>query len=142
MILEIVPKPSVLAPRPRQDGDEPALLARQMREALARAELALGAVEEVRPAYDLAELIPRLHVRDDVTGLAVQRPVVDRLRAVRGHGEHEEELLEIGPMVLVMAVGDAQRGAAAGRRTGRGGVVAGERDRRRVVVQLVQLDLE
>ena len=142
MILEVVPEPPVLPSRPRQDGDEPTVLARQMREARARAEFAVGDVEEVGAADDLAERVPGVHVGHDVTGLAVQGPVVDRHRAVDRHGEDEEQLLEIRPMVLVVAVGNAERGAVAGRRPGRGGVVAREGDRRRVVVQLVQRDLE
>ena len=59
------------------------------------------------------------------------------------HGEDEEQLLEIGPVVLVMAPGDGQPGlpTAAGL-LGRVGVVAGEGHGGRVIVQLVELDVE
>jgi hypothetical protein len=111
MVLHIPAEPAVFASRPREHGDEPPLMRGEIREAFARAQFAVGDVEKVRPPDDLPKRVPGVHMRGHVTGLAVQRPIVHRHRPVGRDREDEEQLLQIGAMVLVVPVGDAERRA-------------------------------
>ena len=68
---------------------------------------------------------------------------IQRNRAVPGHCEDVEQLLEVGPMVLVVTPGDRHPGLFAPLFfLGGIGVVTVEGDRGGVVVQLVEVHLE
>src|SRR5262249_34354867 len=99
--------------------------------------------EEIAPAGELAEQVPggaMGPVVDHISALGLE---VDGNPAVLGHGEDEEQLLEVGTVILVMPPGDRQPGLpTAFGLLGRVQVRAGEGYRGRVVVQFVQLDVE
>jgi hypothetical protein len=68
---------------------------------------------------------------------------VQRHAAVGGDGENEQQLLQIGTVVLVVAEGDRQRGTAEGPLLAVGtGVRPANGNRGGIVVQLVQRDAE
>ena len=78
-----------------------------------------------------------------VGGVAALGLKIDRDPAVLGDGEDEEELLEVGPVVLVVAPGDREPGLIlAFLLLVRILVVAVEGDGGGVVVQLVESDRE
>ena len=103
-------KARVFAAGPRQHGDEPALALVQVGHVLAGGQLAVGHVEEVAPAGQLAEQVPGVAVRLVVHHVAACGPEVQRHAAVGGDREDEQELLQVGTMVLVVAEGDGQVG--------------------------------
>ncbi len=73
---------------------------------------------------------------------AVGDPVGDGHRTVSGDREDEQQLLQVGPIVLAVALADRRCWLpAAGSAVGVG-VIPGHRDGRRVVVQLVGGDGE
>jgi len=100
------------------------------------AQLAVRDVEEVRPADQGAQFVPARDVRDVVDGVAVGHPVGDRHRTVSRDGQDEQQLLEVGAEVLVVTLGDLRGGLPAALSAVGVGVVAGDRDSGRVVVQL------
>jgi hypothetical protein len=137
-----VPEPGVLPSAVRHDRDEPSAVSGDVAHRLLGAQLAVGDVEEVRPADQGVQFVPARDVRDVVGGVAVGDPVGDRHRTVSGDGEDEQQLLEVGPEVLVVALPDRRRRLpAAGSAVGVW-IVAGDRDGGRVVVQLVGADAE
>src|SRR5262249_61672988 len=60
--LQIAPEPSVLRPRPRQHPQESSLATRYVAGGVARAELAVGHIQEVGMADPLAQEVPRVNV--------------------------------------------------------------------------------
>src|SRR5439155_14271190 len=98
----------VLATGAWQDGEEPAAVVMDVGHVLSGGELAVGDVEEVAAAGQLAEDLPGADMGAVVGGVAALDAEVDRHGAVARDGEDVEELLEVGPVVLVMAVGDGQ----------------------------------
>src|SRR5207302_93333 len=90
-------------------------------------QLAVGDVEEVLSAGELAEEVPGLAVRAVVGGVAALDPEVHGDGAVAGDREDIEQLLEVGAVVLVVAVGDGQAELPTeGTFAVRGFVVSGE----------------
>ncbi len=80
------------------------------------------------------------HIVGHVAALGLE---IDRDSSVLGDGEDEEQLFEIGPVVLVMAPGDGQPGLSpATVFLGGVGVVAEEGHGGGVVVQLFERDRE
>ena len=97
VVLQVAAKPAVFASGPWEDGDEPPAGLRQMREALARAELAVGDIEEVGPSDNLAQRVPGGDVRHRVAGLAgiflpkarsAGPEPLPRTSAAKGSGRH------------------------------------------------------
>ena len=126
----------------RQHRDEAAPMLVDVLERLARAELAVRDIEEVRRAHQGAKHLPCLAVGGAVFRVAVGHLDVDGDGAVGAHREDPEELFEIGPMVLIVAERHDQRGPAPDQAAGGLGVLAVERQARGVVVQLLQRDRE
>ena len=102
----------VFAAGPRQHGDEAALALVEVGHVLAGGQLAVGHVEEVAAAGQLAEQIPGVAMGLVVGHVAAFGAEVQRHAAVGGDREDEQQLLQVGTMVLVVAEGDGQRGAA------------------------------
>ena len=105
-------KGGVFRAGPRQDRDEAALTLVDIGHVLAGGQLAVGHVEEVPPAGQLAEQVPGVAVGLVVGHVAAGRAEVQRHAAIRGDREDEEQLFQVGAMVLVVAEGDGQGGAA------------------------------
>ena len=70
-----------------------------------------------------------------VRSVAIERLKVDGDGAIGAHGEHKQQLLQIGPVVLVVAVADHERSLALQASAGRLGIVPAEGDGGRIVVQ-------
>jgi hypothetical protein len=109
---------------------------------LARAQLAVGDVEKVGAADDRPQLLPGGDVRGVIVGVAVGQAVRDRDRPVGRDGQDPQQLLEIGAVVLVVTMSRGCGRLARARMTVGATVGAGQRDRRRVVVQLGAVDAE
>ena len=107
-----------------------------------RAQLGVGDVEEVDPPEQAHQFVPGGDVGEVVGGVAVAAAVGDRDRPVRGHGEDEQQLLEVGAEVLVVAVADRRGRFAAAPVPVRVRVRAGHGDGGGVVVQLADVDAE
>jgi hypothetical protein len=137
-----VAQEAVLTARSGKHGHEPAAAVIDVGHLLARAQLAVGDVEEVGATDDLAQLVPRGDVRLIVGRVAVGQAVRDRDRAVGADGQDPQQLLEIAAVILVVTV--RRGGGRFARPLMTVGVVVGaaQRDRRRVVVQLRAVDIE
>jgi hypothetical protein len=104
-------------------------------------QLAVGDVEEVAAAGELAEQLPAAPVRADVGGVAALDLELHGHGAVPRHGEDVEQLPEVEAVVLVVAVRDGQaeppvQGALAV------GTLEVAVEGGGVVVQFVQVDAE
>lgn len=140
--LEPLAQGGVLAPRPRDHGDQAPAAPGDVVHRLGVAELGVRDVEEVGPAGELDESVPGLLVGPRVA-------LVSRLGAehagdgaVARRREDDEELLEVGAVVLREAEGD-RRGAAAADHPPLGAeVLSDEAHGGRVGVELVERDLE
>src|SRR5262245_66095109 len=93
-------KLSVLRASARQYGDEAPAGAIDMVHVLARAQLGIRDVEEVRPTSNGAQCVPGLDVGAGIAGIAVAAAKRDRDPPIVCRREDEEELLEIGAVVL------------------------------------------
>ena len=91
-----------------QDAYESAAMAMDVGHVVGRGQLAVGDVEEVAAAGQLAEQIPGGAVRAVVGGVAALDAELHRHGAVAGDGEDIQELLEVGAMVLVVPPGDGR----------------------------------
>ena len=109
---------------------------------LARAQFAVGHVEEVGAPGDGAQRIPGLDVGARVVDVAVGAAKGHGHMAVGGHGENEQQLLEIGAMGLGVPVGDGRRGTPSDCSPRGGTEAAAKADRGAVVVQLVEAQAE
>ncbi len=133
----------VFAAGPRQHGDETALALMEIGHVLAAGQLAVGHVQEVAAAGQLAEQVPGVAMRLVVGHVAACGAEVQRHAAVGRDREDEQQLLQIGTMVLVVSEGDGQGGTAEGPLLAIGvGVGSAESDGGRIVVQFVQGDAE
>ena len=87
-------------------------LAGDVRHVLPAAQLAVGHVDKLRGAYDLQQRVPNPDVGLVVVRVSVVRVVVHWHRPVTTDRERPDDLLEIGSVVLVVTVNDAQASAA------------------------------
>ena len=137
-----VPKPGVLATTVGHDRDETPTVAGDMTHRLLRAQLAVRDIQEPRLADEGTQFVPGRDVGEVVGGVAVRDSVGDRDRTVGADREDEQQLFEVGAVVLVVAVADRGRGLPAAVPAVRVGVVPGHGDGGRVVVQLGGVDVE
>jgi hypothetical protein len=140
--LQPLAKLGVLEPRARQHGDEAPAGTVDVVEVVVAAELRVRHVEEVRPPGHGPQRVPGRDVGDGVVGVAVGDPEGHRHPALGLGGEDEEQLLQIGAVVLRVAVDDGRRRAATHRAPGGGAVLPAESDRGRIVVQLIEAHAE
>ena len=106
-------------------------------------QLAIGHVEKVPSPGEPAEQVPGGAMGLVVDHIAALGLKIDRHSTVLGDGEDEEQLLQIGPVVLVMSPGDRQPCLSAARQFLTGvGVLAEESHSRRIIVQFVQVHIE
>jgi hypothetical protein len=108
---------------------------------LAGAQLAVRDVEKAH-AGQRAQLVPRVDMGAVVVGVASGEAVGERDGAVSGDGQDLHELLEIGAVVFGMTPLRGDGALPAALASVRGGVVAMQHDRGRVVVQLAAVDVE
>ena len=104
--------------------------------------LSSGKARQDAQTRQAAQKVPCLLMGLAVFGLAVSHAVVHRHRSVSRHGEDPEQLLQVGPVIFVVAMTYLQRGLAALRVTIGGSVVAGQGDAGAVVVELGAVDCE
>jgi len=109
---------------------------------LAAAELRVGHVEEVRAPGGPAQCVPGLLVGDRVAVVSRLAPELHRDRPVPGRREHEQELLQVGAVVLRVAIRDERPLLATDAPTPCLPVLPAEPHRGRVVVQLIELQAE
>jgi hypothetical protein len=78
-------------------------------------------------------------------GVIAGVPMIDmrpnRHCPIGGRGQDEQQLLEVGTMILVRAVGDPVRRAPPHRHPIGRRILSGERHRRRVVMQFLQIKI-
>ena len=140
---EALTEGDVLASSARQYGHESAVPGRDVAQILAAGQLAVGHVEEVGVADQLVEQVPGPDVGAVVDRVAAIAREIDRHVAVAGDRQDVEQLLEIGPPRLAVSPGDGVRGSSPLFAFLAGCVVgAVERDRGRIVVQLLEADFE
>ena len=77
-----------------------------MSHVLRAGQLAVGDLEEVLPTSELAEQVPGRAVGAVVDHVATFGLEVDRDSTILGHGEDEEQLLEVWPVILVTSPSD------------------------------------
>src|SRR5262245_25655624 len=87
------------AGQPRFIAREPPPLGRDLKDSYSAH---VGDIEEIAPAGELAEQVPGGAMGPVVAHIATPGLEVDRDPAVLGHGQDEEQLLEIRPVILVM----------------------------------------
>ena len=133
---------AVLVAAGRQDRDKPPIGVVDMVHVRPAGQLAVGDVEEVGAPEHGGQPVPGVDVGGVVDGVAVGDAAADGDRAVGGHGQHPYQLFEVGPVVLVVPVGDRRRRFAATGSADRLGVGAREGNRGRVVVQLRGVEAE
>jgi hypothetical protein len=108
VLLQPAAEECVLTAIAGQDGEESTVARRNRPQSLGAAQFAIGHIQEVRPAGQRAENLPGRHVRVDVCGVAIKCLKVHGDSPVGAHGEHEQQLLEVGSVILVVAVAYAQ----------------------------------
>ena len=136
-------KDAVLGARSGQHSDESTLVLVKVGHVFAGGQLAVGHVQKIASAGQLAKQFPGVAVGLVIGDVAVGRAKVQGHAAVRRDGEDEQQLLQVGTMVLVVTEGDGQGGMPEkALLDGGAGVRAAERDRGRVVVQFVEANAE
>jgi len=103
---ELGAKGRIFAACPGQHTDEPAAVLVHVGHVLGGSQLAIGHVEEVAPAGQLTEEVPRLAMSTIVGGIPTLDAEVHGDRTITCHREDVEQLLQVGAMVLVVAPGD------------------------------------
>ena len=126
----------------RQDGDEAPPVLVDVVHARLRAKLAVGHVEEIRPVRQFAQDLPGVDVRVNVGRVAVHRPVVDGHGPVPGNREHQKQLLEVGPVILVVPVGDRHGRLAPHSMAVGAPVHPFQGQGRGIIVELIERDVE
>ena len=66
----------------------------------------VGHVEEISSAGHPAERVPGTNVRLVVAGVAIVNAAPDRYGSIRRRSQDPQQLLEIGAVILVEAIGD------------------------------------
>src|ERR1700756_4877370 len=113
----------------REYGDEAPTRAIDVIHVLARTQLGIGDIEEVCPARHGAQRVPGLNVGAGVAGIAIATAERDGDIAVGVRGQNEQELLEIGTVLLGVTVGDRRCGASADLTTPCATIGSAEADR-------------
>src|SRR5262249_48982063 len=109
---QVAPEPTLLRARPGQYRQKSPPAARNMAHVVPCAELAVGYVQEVGVADHLAQEVPSLDVDLVVGNVAVVGLAMDRHSAVGADRDAEDQLLQVGAVILVVAEGDAWRTVA------------------------------
>lgn len=81
---------------------------------LVRGELAVGHVEEARVADERPQPLPGLDVRLIVGDVAIAEPVREWQRSIGRDRQDPQKLLEVGAVILAVAVADRGRRLAGG----------------------------
>src|SRR5262249_54123669 len=89
-------------------AEEPPAMLVDVGHVLDGGQLAIRDVEEIAPADQLAKQVPGFWMRAVISGVAALDPEVHRHGPVATDGEDVEQLLEVGAVILVVAVGDRQ----------------------------------
>src|SRR5208282_347727 len=140
---ERVAKVAVLGSSPGEHREEPALVLMDVGHVLGAGQFAVNHIEEVWSSDQATEEVPGGDMGFVVHHIAAGDLEIERNRAVPGHREDEEQLLEVGPMVLVVTPGDRQpRSLAPFFFLGGFGIGTVQGYRGGVIVQLVQFNLE
>ncbi|OIQ75302.1 hypothetical protein GALL_430300 [mine drainage metagenome] len=142
VVLDVASEPGVLLPVAGENRDETPFAAGDVVQIGPVAELAIRHIQEVGAPRQLAEGLPCLDVGGVVVRVPIAQSVVHWHRPVGTDREDPEQLLEVGAMVLVVAMGDGYGLPAADPAASGLGVGARESNGRRVVVELVELDAE
>ena len=100
--------PALLSPL-RKHTDEPSSFSVEVAHLFAATQLRVRHVDEVTATGDPAQILPDLDVGLVIGGVAVEALVVNRYRPVSADGEAEKKLLQIGPKVLVVSMGEKHR---------------------------------
>ena len=133
----------IFATRLGQNRKEPTLTLVQVGHVLAGGQLRIGHVEEVASTGQLAEQVPGVAMGDIVGDVAAGSAKVERHTAIGRDRENEQQLLQIRPMIFVVAESDGQRRPSKHLLLqGRIEVGPEEGHRGRVVVQFVQAEAE
>jgi len=106
MGLEPLAEPGVLAPGFGQNGQEPTVAACDVLPVLLGAQLGVGHLEEISSAGHPAERVPGANVRLVVAGVAIVNARPDRYASIRRRRQDSQQLLQIGAVIFVEAVGD------------------------------------
>ena len=102
-----VPEDAVLGSSPGQHGEKPALALMDIGHVLGAGQLAVGHVEEIASSGQATEQVPGSAVGLVVDHVAAGDLEIQGNRTVLGHREDVKQLLEVGPMIFVVAPGDA-----------------------------------
>jgi hypothetical protein len=133
----------VLAPRPRQDAEEPASSPGDMPHVVRRSQLRISHVKEVRPADQFHQQVPGVSVGLVVGEVAAAHAEVNRDRPVGGDRQRIDQLFQVGPMIFRVPEDDRRSDSASlAPLAGCGLVRPVDGDRRAVVMQLIQTDVE
>jgi hypothetical protein len=114
--LQPVPEERLLLAAFGQHGHKASSPGRDVPHRLFGAQLGVGDIDEPGVSDEIDEPVPRGDVGEAVLRVARRAPVRERDRPVGRHREDPQQLLEVGTMVLVVAVGDLRDRLAAARR--------------------------
>jgi len=134
MAAQLISELIALFPRVGHDRHDTAAVRDNVMQLLVGTDLAIGNIEEVIPSGDATECRPRLNVSSVVGSVARIRLVVDRHRTIGGDSQAVNQLLQIWPMILAMALGEKEAVS------GGAGYASVSFDRCRIVVHPVQAD--
>ena len=109
----------ILLARAGHDGDERASIRDDVFEILLRAQLAIGHIDELIRPDEMPKQVGVTNVNRVVRPVSAEDVMQEGDRAIGGDIEPEQELLEIGPVILVDASRDAWLGS--------GGIVLSEK---------------
>jgi hypothetical protein len=132
----------VFQPGARHHRDEAAAGAVDIVHVVAAAQLRVGDVEEIGSAGHVAQRVPSLDVGLRVIGVAVGAAKLHRHTAIVGERQDEDELFQIGPMILRETIGDRRGGTPPKRAPRCGPVLTAEAHRGRIVVHLIETQRE
>jgi hypothetical protein len=96
----------------RKYGHEPAAMPVDIRHILHRRQLAVRHVQKIGPSRQLAEQVPGFTMRLIIEYIAATSPKLHRDTAIPRERENVKQLLQVGPMVFVVAERD-RRGQTA-----------------------------
>src|SRR6516162_216365 len=132
----------VFGTRARQHGNEAAAGTIDMVHVLARTQFGIGDVEEVRSTRHGTQCVPGVDMGAGIAGVAVAAAKRDGDTAIGSRGKNEQELFEIGTVVLGDAIGDRRPRSAADLAAPRAAISAAEAHRGAIVMDLLELQAE